>query len=274
MNEQEFLKTYDQSKYDRPSVTADIAIFSIRSQEPDSYRHDPARELSILLVRRGEHPYQGCWALPGGFLKRSETLEECAAREVEEETGTRPNALMPVSMYTTPGRDPRGWIISQLFASVLPDENCRPRGGDDASDARWFTMNLKSEGESALLTLEGGDIRIAAVLREKPASFGYTGYEILDSGGLAFDHAGMIASALMALRAGARDLEIMFEFLPPRFTLTDLQRVQETVTGVSVQAANFRRKVNDLVIETDAVTEGAGHRPAKLFERRRKGESK
>ena len=272
MNEQEFLKDYDQGKYDRPSVTADIAIFSIQSQEPDSYRHEPVRQLSILLVRRGGYPYKDCWALPGGFLKRSETLEECAAREVEEETGVRPNALMPVSMYTTPGRDPRGWIISRLFASVLPDEFCRPIGGDDASDARWFTLNLTSEGEKDRLELESGGEKLTALLRKKPTRFGYTEYQILDSGGLAFDHAGMIASALMALRAGARNLEIVFDFLPPRFTLTDLQRVQETVTGVSVQAANFRRKVNDLVNETDAVTEGAGHRPAKLFERKRKGE--
>ena len=270
MNEQDFLKTYDLSAYDRPSVTADVAIFAIRTQEPDSYRHDPERMLSILLVRRGGHPYQGCWALPGGFLKQDETLTECAAREVEEETGVRPNALMAVSMYTTPGRDPRGWILSQLFVSVLPDDACQPQGGDDASDARWFSLSLSPpEGEEQTLTLTGGPEIVTARLRRRGARFGQTEYEILDSGGLAFDHAEMIASALMALRSGAQTYDLIFDFLPQRFTLTDLQRVQETVTGVSIQPANFRRKIADLVTETDAVTEGVGHRPAKLFERKR-----
>ena len=266
--EEEFLKNYDQTKYDRPSVTADIAIFAIRSQQAGSYRHDPERELSILLVRRGGHPYKDCWALPGGFLKRTETLEECANREVEEETGVRPNALMAVSMYTAPGRDPRGWIISQLFASVLPDGACQPEGGDDAADARWFTLALEPEGEIERLTLRSGELTVNAVLRKTDARFGHTGYEILDTGGLAFDHAAMIASALRELRSGAKNFEIIFDFLPKRFTLTDLQRVQETVTGVPVLSANFRRKIADYVVETDAVTEGAGHRPAKLFERK------
>ena len=270
MTEQEFLKHYDQSKYDRPSVTADIAIFTIRSQEPDSYRHDPERELSILLVRRGGHPYKDCWALPGGFLKRNETLEECANREVEEETGVRPNALMAVSMYTKPGRDPRGWIISQLFVSVLADGACQPQSGDDAADARWFTLRLEPEGETERLTLRCGEETVSALLRRTEARFGHTGYEILESGGLAFDHAAMIASALMELRSGAKDFDLIFDFLPPRFTLTDLQRVQETVTGVAVQPANFRRKIADRVLETDAVTEGAGHRPAKLYQRKPK----
>ncbi len=268
MNEQEFLKSYDQSKFDRPSVTADIAIFAFRLQEPDSYRHDPERELSILLVRRGGHPFKDCWALPGGFLKRTETLEECAEREVEEETGVCPNALMPVSMYTTPGRDARGWIISQLFVSVLPDEACQPRGGDDAADARWFALRMEPAGETVQLTLRSGDLTIAARLRKTDARFGRTGYEVLDSGGLAFDHAAMIAEARGALRSCAKDFRMLFDFLPSRFTLTDLQRVQEAVTGAPMQPANFRRKIAEFVTETDAVTEGAGHRPAKLFERR------
>ena len=80
--------------------------------------------------------------------------------------------------------------------------------------------------------------------------------------------AAMIASALSALRARARSFDMIFDFLPGRFTLTDLQRVWETVTGEPVQSANFRRKTADLVTETDAVTEGAGHRPARLYERR------
>ena len=270
MNEQEFLRNYDLSRYERPSVTADVAIFAIRSQEPDSYRHDPERQLSILLIRRGGHPYKGCWALPGGFLKPSEDICTCAEREVEEETGIRPNALMPIGLYSEPGRDPRGWILSQLYASVLPDGSCRPAGGDDAEDARWFTLRLEpGEEDLCSLRLSAGEISLTARLRKTGASFGQTRFSILDSGGLAFDHAAMIAAALLALRVHANDFEVIFDFLPPRFTLTDLQRVLETVTDVPIQSANFRRKIAGLVTETEAVTEGAGHRPAKLYERKR-----
>ena len=269
MNEQQFLKAYDIAKYDRPSVTADIAIFTIGSQRPDSYRHDPGRRLSILLIRRGDHPFKDCWALPGGFLKRSETLDDCAAREAKEETGVRPNALMPVSMFTAPGRDPRGWILSGLYVSVLPDELRRPKSGDDAADARWFNLHLEpSEGETCLLRLTDGEETMEARLRRKQTHFGQSSYEILESGGLAFDHAAMIVSALDVLRRSAEDYDVIFDFLPPRFTLADLQRVMETVTGVGRQPANFRRKIADLVTETDAVTEGVGHRPAKLYERK------
>lgn len=269
MEEQEFLKTYDITKYDRPSVTADIAIFAIRSREPDSYRHDPERSLSILLVRRGNPPFKDCWALPGGFLKRGERIEDCAAREVEEETGVRPNALMAVSVFSEPGRDPRGWILSQLFASVLPDGAFRPKGGDDAAEASWFTVDPEPEPGGILrLRLSCGEREINARVRTLDSRFGHTSYAVIDSGGLAFDHAAMIASALSALRARARSFDMIFDFLPGRFTLTDLQRVWETVTGEPVQSANFRRKTADLVTETDAVTEGAGHRPARLYERR------
>lgn len=269
MEEQEFLKVYDITKYDRPSVTADIAIFAIRSREPDSYRHDPERSLSILLVRRGNHPFKDCWALPGGFLKRGERIEDCAAREVEEETGVRPNALMAVSLFTEPGRDPRGWILSQLFASVLADGTFEPGGGDDAAEASWFTLRLDPEASGVLaLRLSCGGQEITARLRMQGVRFSQTRWQILDGGGLAFDHAAMILSALSALRAQARRFDVIFDFLPPRFTLTDLQRVWETVTGEPIQSANFRRKIADLVVETDAVTEGAGHRPAKLYERK------
>lgn len=89
-----------------------------------------------------------------------------------------------------------------------------------------------------------------------------------DNGGLAFDHAEIIAKALTALRSCAKDFEMIFDFLPEKFTLTELQNVQETVMNISVLPANFRRKVSGLVTETDEYTEGAGHRPAKLYRRR------
>ncbi len=268
--EKEFLKSYDMSKYERPSVTADVAAFRIISEESESYRHDSRTRLSILLIRRGGHPFKGMWALPGGFLQPDETIETCAFREIEEETAVKPAALMSVGLFSQPGRDPRGWIISNAFVSVISDPAVKERSGDDAADAGWFDVSFdRDEDGSHRLTLRCGDITLDARLREKSTRFGRTDFTVLDSGGLAFDHASIIATALTALRNGAADFDFIFDFLPEKFTLTQLQNVQETVMNISVLPANFRRKVSGLVAETDEYIRGAGHRPAQLFTRKK-----
>ncbi|MBR4200104.1 MAG: NUDIX hydrolase [Oscillospiraceae bacterium] len=265
-SEQAFLAGYSMDDYERPSVTADVAAFMIRSEACGSYRKEPQSRLSVLLIRRGGHPYKDCWALPGGFLQKGETIEECALREITEEAGVAPAALMLTGLYTAPDRDPRGWIISAAFASVITDTETEPVGGDDANDAQWFDVSFDNDDTgSAVLTLMHGNIRLEAHLTEHRSSFGRTEYRIAESGGIAFDHAAMIASALSVLRSGAENFSIIFDFLPEKFTLNQLQRVQETIMNISVLPPNFRRKAADYVTETDEYTSGAGHRPAKLF---------
>ncbi|MBQ8687005.1 MAG: NUDIX hydrolase [Ruminococcus sp.] len=267
-SEETFLSEYRLEDYDRPSVAADIALFTIRSEEENSYRHEPENHLSLLLIQRGEHPFQGAWALPGGFMRADETIEACAYREITTETNVTPSALMSVGVFSEPDRDPRGRIISNAFLSIIGEENVQAAGGDDAADARWFKVQFEEGVERSILTLKETDITIEAVLRKKHSRFGRTEYEILESGGLAFDHAKMIAAALALLRQNAKDFELIFDFLPERFTLTELQKVQETIMNISVLPANFRRKIAGYVTETDEYTKGAGHRPAKLFRRK------
>ena len=268
-NEKSFLENYRLEDYPRPSVTADIVVFKIRSETTGNFRKDPKGYLSLLLIKRGRHPYLDHWALPGGFLSPGESIEECALREVKEETSVEPASLMPIGLFSEPGRDPRGWIISNAFVSVLGTDSEAQRSGDDAADAQWFDVSFESEGDRCILELDRGDINIRAVLEEEQSRFGMTSYRIADSGELAFDHARIIAQALSALRNSAKDFDVIFDFLPEKFTLTELQNVQETVMNISVLSANFRRKVANLVEETDEYTEGAGHRPAKLFRRRK-----
>lgn len=270
-SEKEFLESYDMSRFERPSVTADIVAFTIRSEESGNYKRDSEKKLSVLLIKRGGHPFMDHWALPGGFLQPDETVEECAFREATEETNVTPSSLMPVGVFSRPGRDPRGWIISNAYASVVSEDASGMVGGDDASDAKWFDVWFE-QGEDGdfRLDLRCGDVSIRSVLAEEDTRFGRTSFEIRDSGGLAFDHAGIIATALSVLRRSAGNFETIFDFLPEKFTLNALQKVQETITNISTLPANFRRKISDYVVETDEYLQGAGHRPAKLYRRKTK----
>lgn len=268
--EKDFLKNYRLEDYERPSVTADVAAFMIRTEDKTSYRKNPENKLLLLLIRRGGHPYQGMWALPGGFLQKGETIEECALREIQEETTVRPVSLLPVGVFSQPERDPRGWIISNAYASVISEESVRQKGCDDADDAQWFAVSFDcSDDGNYHLILTCADIRLEAVLAPDQTRFGRSTFRIVESGGLAFDHAAIIAAALSALREEAKNYDAVFDFLPETFTLTAMQKVQETIMNVSVLPANFRRMVSGYVEETDEYVRGEGHRPAKLYRRRK-----
>ncbi len=268
-DEKQFLQDYSLSDYERPSVTADIVAFKLRRRDSENYRQNVQTRLSLLLIRRGGHPFKGCWALPGGFLNPGETIEQCALRELEEETAVKPASLMSIGLFSEPNRDPRGWIISNAFVSVFGSEEVAQRSGDDASDAQWFDVDFTLEPDGGyVLSLRHEDTCIRALLSEEKSRFGMTSFTVRDSGTLAFDHAKIIAAALTALRGCAKDFEMIFDFLPEKFTLSELQNVQETIMNISVLTANFRRKVANLVEETGEYTQGAGHRPAKLYRRR------
>lgn len=270
-NEEQFLSTYRMEDYDRPSVTTDIVAFTVRSEEDESWRKDSKESrLSVLLIQRGEHPFLNHWAIPGGFLRMDETLEECALREIREEAGVEPVSIMPIGAFSTCDRDPRGRIISNAFTTIISEQSARLMASDDAVDAKWFDVFYeKNEGETYVLKLVGDSVTLEAKLVPKGKQFGRTTFALVDSGGLAFDHALILASALESLRDKAESFEVIFDFLPEKFTLTALQKVQETILNVSLLPANFRRKIADYVVETDEFTTGAGHRPAKLY--RRKG---
>ena len=268
-SEKEFLASYRLDDYERPSVTADVAAFMIRSEESESYRKMPRNKLQLLLIQRGGHPFKGMWALPGGFLQKGETVEQCALRETFEETNVQPVSIMPVGVFSAPDRDPRGWIISNAYVSVISEESVRQAGRDDASDAQWFSVSFDcAEDGTYRLTLTYADITVNAVLAAEKTSFGRTAFRIIDRGGLAFDHAAIIAAALSALRTEAKNYDTVFDFLPEKFTLTALQKVQETIMNVSILPANFRRMVSGYVEETDEYLRGEGHRPARLYRRK------
>ena len=292
--EREYLENYNIGQFERPSVATDIVAFAVMQDgEQSNIRKLENRELKLLLVKRSQFPYKGAWALPGGFLRPGETIEETAKRELLEETGVENPFLHLAGVYSEVGRDPRGWIISNSFISLINAENCSLRADTDAWDAAWFCVKLQSDNTSSddststtkmikhTLTLSfdstssdsniKGDenIEIKAIVSEKSTRKGHnhvSSYQIVDSGELGFDHAKIIVQSLLELRDMMEyDLRIAFDLLPESFTLAQLQSTIEKVTDKKFLSANFRRKTSDYVEETGEVIEGYGHRPAMLF---------
>lgn len=287
--EKAFLKSYDMSAYDRPSLTADIAVFAIlRGEESDEYRKDPEQKLGILLIKRNGFPYKDYWALPGGFSNKKEDLHQTALRELKEETGVDNAYLEPFGVFSEPGRDPRGWIVSQGFLALVNHDDTNVSAGSDAGDAAWFAIDIarkelkkhvlktkaeirtkysvhlenKTEADGEMIDAVVEEIRVFDNHHETVT------YEVIDGGRLAFDHAEIIVRAFMSLHKQADDAgKIIFDLMPEKFTLYSLQDAYEIVLGEKLTTPNFRRKIAPYVIETSETITGVGHRPAKLFKR-------
>lgn len=283
LTEREFLKQYRAGDYERPSVAADMVIFTVTDEAADSYRKLPEKELRILLIRRGGHPFLGKWALPGGFVQPSETTEQAAARELREETGVDDVYLEQLYTFSDMGRDPRTWVMSCSYMALINSDKLELKAGDDAADAAWFKVSYRLLQEQKVL-IEGGYIKtleyelklssedeltavVAKTMTVKTTSTS-TEYKIVSNDGLAFDHAKIIAYATERLRGKVNYTDIALHLMPKLFTLTELQQVYEVILDKELLKAAFRRKVADLVAETDHYTENAGHRPSRLYLRK------
>jgi 8-oxo-dGTP diphosphatase len=197
--ERAFLASYDPSAYPPVAVTVDVVILTILDGQ-----------LSVLLIRRGDHPYRGRWAIPGGFVEERENLDAAARRELKEETGIDAGVhIEQLAAYGDPDRDPRLRVVSVAYVAMLPDV-AAPGAGSDASDARFWPA------------------ADALDPRRVP---------------LAFDHHRILSDAVDRARAKLEYTSLATTFLDDPFTIADLRRVYETVWGVRLHAANFRRKV-------------------------------
>ncbi len=202
--EEQFLKSYDPTKYRNPGVAADTALFAV---DEDG--------LSILLIKRGGYPYKGCWALPGGFVNLDEDILDSAVRELEEETGLASPYIEQVFVWGRPDRDPRDRVITVSFAGLADRSQVQACAGDDAAEAEWFRLsNYVSEERDGMTvisyTLTGSETLCPAVTflvgqMQKIAP--------VQSCGLAFDHAESIAYSFEYIRRRAREgmLELSFE---------------------------------------------------------------
>ena len=194
-------------QYPHPAVTADCVIFGFDGVT-----------IRVLLIQRGLEPYKGKWALPGGFMNMDESAEQCAARELEEETGLKNTTVEQFYTFSEVGRDPRERVITVAhFALVRLAE---VRGGDDADVARWFGLD------------------------EIPS--------------LAFDHDRILRMALNRLKERICFKPIGFELLPEVFTMTELQNLYEAILEVKFDRRNFYNKILKLGILPETEPRPAG----------------
>ncbi len=200
---------YSPSNYRTPDgAPSDIVIFTILSTEKNSVKKSlPTRELNVMLIQRKVWPYEGKWALPGGFTKETETVYECAQRELLEETAVDGVHLQYFNVYSTPGRDPRGWIISHAFLALVNENVLKGRkAAVDAEDVRLVPVD-------EALAMD-----------------------------LAFDHRQILEDALYRIRYDMLTTTIAKEFLPEQFTISELYQVIQTVVP-EFEEKNFIRKI-------------------------------
>ena len=279
--EAEFLAQYDAGQYERPSVTVDMLVFTVTNEMKESYRKLPEKALKILMVKRGNHPYMGYWALPGGFVNMDESLDEAALRELKEETNIENIYMEQLYTWGDIGRDPRTRVIGCSYMALVDSDRLDIKAGDDANDAAWFRVSSSIVGQKKMalekgysvqnlvrLLLQNNNEELAATVRVDITYDGNSvrvARELTESKGIAFDHGKIIEYAVERLRNKIEYTDIVFNLMPERFTLTELQQVYEVILGKKLLKANFRRKVSGMVLETGEYTKDAGHRPSKLY---------
>lgn len=276
LTEEEFLKQYDADIYKRPSLTVDMLIFTVMEEEEENYRKLPGKCLKILLVKRGDHPCIGKWALPGGFVSIDESLDEAALRVLRAETNV--DNIYMEQLYTLGeiNRDPRTRVISSSYMALVDSSSLSIKAGSDEEDASWFNVSYKVLEEKDLSSGEGyeeiveiklwnNSEELSAKIKVTESLDGRVRREVIESVGIAFDHGKFIEYGISRLRNKIEYTSLAFNLMPELFTLTELQKVYEVIQGKELLAAAFRRKVANMVTETDEFTKDAGHRPSKLF---------
>lgn len=205
-------------EFARPALTVDIVVFALDEED-----------LQVMLIERDLEPFEGHWALPGGFVRVEETLEEAARRELEEETGLKDIYLEQLYTFGEIDRDPRERVVTVAYYALVNLEGHDVHASTDARNAAWFSMNDLPE--------------------------------------LAFDHSMILDAAHERLRGKVRYQPIGFELLPDKFTLRQLQHLYEVILDRELDKRNFRKKVlaMEIVKETKEIEKDVAHRAAKLY---------
>lgn len=241
LTEKEFLEKYDAGKYERPSNTVDMLIFTIIEAK-----------LKLLMIKRGDHPYLGMWALPGGFVNIDENLDTAAQRELKEETGLDNIYMEQIYTWGDVNRDPRTRIITIAYMALVNADNLKPEAADDADLAKWFDINCKLIDKSSnkfknsyitdynyKLTLESDCDKLSAAISKKKIIENRTAKTILEltaSENIASDHGKIIYHALEVLKTKSTNLEFMINLVPN--SIKDIDEILAKVQNEYIQIIN------------------------------------
>ncbi len=228
---------YSIFDYEHPYVCTDATVFTIKTEEPDSYRKLPTSKLSILLYQRTDEPFKNKWCLPGGFLNIDEIPEDNIRRKLTDKTQVKECYLEQLFTFCDIKRDPRARVISITYLGLMNESE-----SNKIKRNQWFDITISGE----------------------QLNFYHEGLSLTEQD-FGFDHYSIIIKALERLQSKILYSDIIFNLLPNEFTLTQMQNIYETILGKKDTAANFRRKIFNFVQETDRYTSDKGHRPAKLF---------
>jgi 8-oxo-dGTP diphosphatase len=211
------MKEENIHNFPKPSVTVDMVIYTIHEND-----------LKVLLVKRGIEPFKDKWALPGGFVRIEESLEDAAKRELQEETGVKDVYLEQLYSFGEPKRDPRGRVITISYIALVNSENVTLKSTTDVSKVQWFSI------------------------KKIPS--------------LAFDHKKILEYSLKRLKWKFEYTTVAFSMLPKKFTLSQMQKIYEIVFNKKFDKRNFAKKVLSLdILNGEEIKKNVSYRPPMLY---------
>jgi 8-oxo-dGTP diphosphatase len=206
-----------EKEHEKPSVTVDIVIFTVKN-----------KTLKVLLIKRGLEPFKGKWALPGGFVRIHESLEDAAKRELQEETGVKDVYLEQLYSFGEPKRDSRGRVITVSYMALINSDEIKLEASTDVSEAEWF--------------------------------------EISKVPNLAFDHKKILDYSLKRLRWKFEYTTVAFSLLPDKFAISEIQRLYEIVFNKEFDKRNFAKKILSLdILKEEGINNDVSYRPPMLY---------
>lgn len=233
--EETFLRSYDPSQFERPSVAVDVVVLTLLEGQ-----------LHVLLIERDEHPFKELWSLPGGFMRMDESLDQAALRVLKTKAGLEGVYLEQLYTFGAVDRDPRMRILSVAYYALVEHSRVTPQMTEKSA---WLAVKVDWAGET------GGSARVTDSVGDQRL--------------LAFDHPEILGMAIQRIRGKLEYVPIGFELLPGRFTLRQLQEVHQTILGRSLNKDSFRRKMlsSGMLEATGELESGKDFRPAELYRR-------
>ena len=264
-SEEEFLKNYDSSIFEKLSMTVDILVISVSNEETRNYRKTDKKKMSILLVKRDDYPYKDKWCLPGGFVDINEDIEEAPIRVLKRETNVDNIYLEQLYTFGSVNRDPRMRIVSTSYMALIDKNKLEGKLNENAS---WFdivSINEKNNIVDVILNngFETITFSIKKILKEKTTD----SYKLVEvkNDKIAFDHTLVILTGLERLKNKVEYTDIVFNMMGELFTLGELQQVYEVILNKKLLDPAFRRIIANKVVKTNKLKTGEGHRPSYLF---------